>query len=126
MFMNAIEYPFWAWVVFFAVVLIALSVDLGIANRRAHVPSRREILIWSAVWISLALIFNLFTYLVVNNTYDSSIALLKAKEFFTGYLIELSLSVDNLFVFLLIFNYFKVPKKNFSTGSCSGELWERW
>jgi tellurite resistance protein TerC len=111
MFMNAIEYPFWAWVVFFAVVLIALFVDLGIANRRSHAPTRRETLIWSAVWISLALIFNGFIYWVVNDTYDPAKAWLKAKEFFTGYLIELSLSVDNLFVFLLIFNYFKVPKK---------------
>ena len=106
-----IEYPFWAWVTFFASVLIALFVDLGIANRRSHAPTRRETFIWSAVWISLALSFNVFVYWVVSTTYDSAKGLLKAKEFLTGYLIELSLSVDNLFVFLLIFGYFKVPKK---------------
>jgi tellurite resistance protein TerC len=109
--MNTIEYPFWAWVTFFAVVLIALAVDLGIANRRSHIPTRRETFIWSAVWISLALFFNAFIYWVVSQTYNSAAGLLKAKEFLTGYLIELSLSVDNLFVFLLIFSYFKVPKK---------------
>ena len=106
------EYPFWSWIFFFAVVLIALFVDLGIANRRTHAPTRRETLIWSAVWISLALCFNAFIYWMVNNHFgDHALALTKTKEFFTGYLIELSLSIDNLFVFLLIFNFFKVPKK---------------
>jgi tellurite resistance protein TerC len=98
-----VEYPYWVWIFFFAVIFIALGIDLGIANRRAHKPTRRETLIWSAVWISLALLFNAFIFWMFGG--------LKAKEFFTGYLIELSLSIDNLFVFLLIFNYFKVPKK---------------
>ncbi len=97
------EYPFWVWIFFFAVILTALAVDLGIANRQSHAPTRRETLAWSAVWISLALAFNAFIYWQFGG--------FKAKEFLTGYVIELSLSVDNLFVFLLIFNYFKVPKK---------------
>jgi tellurite resistance protein TerC len=97
------EYPLWVWIAFFAVVLAALFVDLGIVNRRSHAPTRQETLIWSAVWVSLALAFNLFVLW--------QFGAFKAKEFFTGYLIELSLSVDNLFVFLLIFGYFKVPKK---------------
>ena len=101
--MNTVEYPMWAWVMFFAVVLVALAVDLGIANRRSHAPTRRETFAWSAVWVSLALLFNVFVFWQFGT--------LKAKEFFTGYLIELSLSVDNLFIFLLIFSYFKVPKK---------------
>jgi tellurite resistance protein TerC len=110
--MSAIEYPLWAWVAFFAIVLTALAVDLGIANRRSHAPTRRETFAWSAVWVSLALAFNGFIYWMVNSHFgDHALALTKTKEFFTGYLIELSLSVDNLFVFLLIFNYFKVPKK---------------
>src|SRR6185503_7670336 len=88
-----------------------LSVDLGIANRRAHAPSRRETLAWSGVWVSLALLCNGFVYWVVSNHYGVERGISKAKEFFTGYLIELSLSIDNLFVFLLIFNFFKVPKK---------------
>ncbi|MGI8470080.1 MAG: TerC/Alx family metal homeostasis membrane protein [Pyrinomonadaceae bacterium] len=110
--MNAVEYPFWVWIVFFTVVLAALAVDLGIANRRSHLPTRSETFAWSAVWISLALLFDGFIYWMINSHLaNHELALAKSKEFFTGYLIELSLSVDNLFVFLLIFNYFKVPKK---------------
>jgi tellurite resistance protein TerC len=96
-------YSMWVWIFFFAVVIIALGVDLGIANRRSHAPTRKEVIAWSIVWVSLALLFNAFIYW--------QFGALKSTEFFTGYVIELSLSVDNLFVFLLIFNYFKVPKK---------------
>ncbi|MEJ7848075.1 MAG: TerC family protein [Pyrinomonadaceae bacterium] len=110
--MTSIEYPFWVWIFFFTVVLIALFVDIGIVNRSAHIPSRKETISWSIVWISLALLFNVFVYWHVGSyNQDWVLAGLKAKEFFVGYLIELSLSVDNLFVFLLIFTYFKVPKK---------------
>ena len=101
--MTSLEYPIWVWALFFGVVLAALFVDIGIVNRRSHTPTRRETLVWSAVWISLALCFNLFVLW--------QFGLGHAKLFFTGYIIELSLSVDNLFVFLLIFTYFKVPKK---------------
>lgn len=109
--MNGIEYPLWVWIFFFAIVLIALFVDIFIVNRHAHVPSRKETITWSVVWISLALAFNVFVYWMVESLYGHDAGLFKAKEFFTGYLIELSLSVDNLFVFLLIFSYFQVPKK---------------
>lgn len=108
--MNGLEYPLWLWITFFVVVLIALFVDIGIVNRKAHVPSRKETFFWSVVWISLALSFNVFVYFALSNIFDAEVAAFKAKEFFTGYLIELSLSVDNLFVFLLIFSYFKVPR----------------
>ena len=97
------EYPLWVWIFFFVVVLIALFVDVGIVNRKAHTPSRRETIVWSIVWVSLALLFNVFIFWQFGS--------FKAREFFTGYLIELSLSIDNLFVFLLIFNFFKVPPK---------------
>ncbi len=109
--MNAVEFPVWVWIFFFAVVLIALFVDIGIVNRNSHVPSKKETFSWSVVWVSLALLFNGFIYWFVNTNYGSEAAFFKSKEFLTGYLIELSLSVDNLFVFLLIFNYFQVPKK---------------
>ena len=101
--MTTIEYPFWVWVFFFTVVLIALFVDIGIVNRRSHAPSRKETFAWSAVWVSLALLFCGFV--------SWQFGLDHGKLFLTGYLIEMSLSVDNLFVFLLIFTYFKVPKK---------------
>jgi tellurite resistance protein TerC len=108
---QIVHYPVWCWITFFVVVFLALFVDLGIANRRAHAPSRRETFLWSSVWISLALLFNGFVYGAVTHANGSDMGFFKAKEFLTGYLIELSLSVDNLFVFLLIFSYFKVPKK---------------
>lgn len=110
--MNAIDHPYWVWIFFFATVLTALFVDIGIVNRKSHVPTRKETILWSVVWISLALAFNVFIYFQVgNHTGDWNIAMSQAKLFLTGYLIELSLSVDNLFVFLLIFSFFKVPKK---------------
>jgi tellurite resistance protein TerC len=98
-----IEYQIWHWIFFFAVVFIALFVDIGIVNRKAHVPSRKETISWSVVWVSLACLFGAFVWWQFGH--------FKGTEFFTGYLIELSLSIDNLFVFLLIFNFFKVPKK---------------
>lgn len=101
--MTPVEYPLWVWIFFFSVVLIALFVDIGIVNRHSHAPTRKETIGWSIVWVSLALGFNAFVFW--------QFGIDKAKLFFTGYLIELSLSVDNLFVFLLIFSYFKVPKK---------------
>lgn len=101
--MNTGDYPFWVWVLFFAIVLVALFVDIGIVNRKAHIPTRKETFFWSIVWVGLALAFNAFIL------YQFGVP--KAKLFLTGYLIELSLSVDNLFVFLLIFSFFKVPKK---------------
>ncbi len=101
--MNAIEYPYWVWIMFFVVVLTALFVDIGIVNRKSHAPTRKETVLWSIVWVSLALAFNIFIYF--------QFGLQHAKLFLTGYLIELSLSVDNLFVFLLIFTFFKVPKQ---------------
>lgn len=110
--MTPVEHPYWVWILFFAIVLTALFVDIGIVNRKAHVPSRKETFGWAAVWISLAVGFNIFLYFQVGNHYqDWNLAAAQAKLFLTGYLIELSLSIDNLFVFLLIFSYFKVPKK---------------
>ncbi len=78
-----------------------LALDLGVFHRKAHVIKMKEALLLSAFWIALALLFNVGVYFVAGPH--------KAFEFLTGYLIEKSLSVDNLFVFLLIFNYFKVP-----------------
>lgn len=101
--MNPVEYPFWVWIFFFAVVLIALFVDIGIVNRKSHAPSRKETITWSIIWVSLALAFCGFVFWQFGQN--------KAVEFLTGYVVEMSLSIDNLFVFLLIFGYFQVPKK---------------
>ena len=101
--MDAISASTWLWVGFSVFIVCMLSLDLGLFNRRAHAIRYREAWIWSAVWVTLALIF---AGLVLH--YQGS---QRGLEFLTGYLIELSLSVDNLFVFLLIFSYFKVPSK---------------
>lgn len=89
------------WTLFNVFVLAMLAIDLGIFHRKSHEVSVREALSWTCVWITLAMLFNLFVYYY----FDKS----KALEFFTGYLIEKSLSVDNIFVIILIFSYFKVP-----------------
>lgn len=91
----------WMWVAFNVFVLAMLAVDLGVVHRRAHEVTLKEALLWSGIWIALALLFALGMYV----WYGSQPAL----EFLTGYLIEKSLSVDNIFVFVLIFSYFKVP-----------------
>ena len=89
------------WAGFILFVLVMLALDLGVFHRRAHEVSTREALAWSIVWIALALVFNAGIYHWFGRE--------RALEFFTGYLIEKALSVDNLFVFLVLFNYFAVP-----------------
>ncbi|MBG8555708.1 TerC family protein [Hymenobacter guriensis] len=91
------------WAAFTAFVLAMLLLDLLVFNRKAHVVHMREALGWSAFWVALSLSFN---YLVLRTMGQAA-----AIEFLTGYLIEKSLSVDNLFVFLLIFTYFRVPQE---------------
>jgi tellurite resistance protein TerC len=90
-----------SWVVFGAVVAVMLALDLGVFHRKAHVIRAREAAVWSAVWISVALLFNLGIYLHSGSD--------RALEFFQAWLIEKALSVDNLFVFLVAFSYFAVP-----------------
>ncbi len=89
------------FVLFNLAVLAMLALDLGVFNRKAHAITLREAAIWSAVWIGLALAFNAFLYFYLGPG--------PALEFFAGYLIEKSLSVDNIFVFVLIFSVFAVP-----------------
>lgn len=103
----------WVWVGFNLFVLALLAIDLGVFHREAHEVSLREAAIWSVVWISLALLFNLGLYLfwdtiMPNSSLSASDA---GLAFLTGYLIEKALSVDNIFVFVLIFSYFAVPAK---------------
>ena len=93
----------WLWVVFNLFVLGLLALDLGLFHRDNHVISAKEALVWSAVWIALALAFNAGVYFFSGAE--------TALQFFTGYLIEKSLSVDNIFVFILIFSFFSVPAK---------------
>lgn len=89
------------WLVFGTVIGALLILDLGVLNRRSHVLSHKEALSWSAGIVTLALLFGVFLWWQTGQR--------TALEYYTGYLIELSLSVDNLFVFLLVFQYFAVP-----------------
>ncbi|CAN5865326.1 TerC family protein [soil metagenome] len=89
------------WVVFNAFILLMLGLDLLVFHRKAHVVKIKEALLWSAFWITLSLAFNAGIYYYMGPA--------PALEFLTAYLIEKSLSVDNLFVFILIFNYFHIP-----------------
>jgi tellurite resistance protein TerC len=89
------------WIGFTVFVLAMLAIDLGVFHRRAHEVRAREALVWTGVWVGLALLFGVGIYLWFGSE--------RALEFLTGYLIEKALSVDNLFVFLVIFSYFSVP-----------------
>ncbi|HEY7213648.1 MAG TPA: TerC family protein [Thermoanaerobaculia bacterium] len=92
------------WSFFFALILAMLALDLGVFNRKEHRIGLREALFWSVVWTLVALAFNLWIYY----RFGSQIGL----EFLTGYIIERSLSFDNIFVFIVIFNYFAVPAEH--------------
>jgi tellurite resistance protein TerC len=91
------------WIGFLVFVMLMLILDLGVFHRNSHEVKVKEALIWSGVWIGLALLFNYGLYLYMGKE--------KALEFLAGYLIEKSLSVDNLFVFIMLFSYFNVSPK---------------
>ena len=91
------------WIGFFVFVLIMLALDLFVFHKENEVIKVKSALLWSMFWIGLALAFNIVVYMTLGQT--------KAIEFFTGYLIEESLSIDNLFVFIMIFGFFKIEPK---------------
>ena len=95
--------PLYVWGCFILFVVIMLTLDLGVFHKKAHEIKIKEAVLWSIFWITLAFVFNLGIYVLAGHEQGTS--------FLTGYVIEKSLSVDNLFVFLLIFTYFGVPKK---------------
>jgi len=89
------------WIIFAIIILVFLALDLGVINRKAHAISMKEALLWTSFWITIAASFGIGVYFFYGHG--------KAMEFFAAYLIEYSLSIDNLFVFMLIFRYFGVP-----------------
>jgi tellurite resistance protein TerC len=91
----------WLWAAFTAFVFGMLALDLGVFHREAHVVSLKEAATWSVIWVALSLVFNVIVYRFIGSE--------AGLQFLTGYLIEKSLSVDNIFVFVLIFSYFSVP-----------------
>ncbi|MFN8140176.1 MAG: TerC family protein [Fimbriimonadales bacterium] len=105
--------PIWIWGAFMGFVLLMLALDLGVFHRTAHKIEMKEALIWSGIWIGIALLFNLGLFFLWDqiqpgSRYSNEEA---GFAFLAGYLIEKALSVDNIFVFLLIFGYFAVPEK---------------
>ncbi len=93
----------WEWLAFFAIIGFMLVLDLGVFHKKSHKVSIKESLAWTAVWITLAMLFNAWVY--------HSMGAQKGLEFLTGYVIEKALSVDNIFVISLIFTYFRVPSQ---------------
>ncbi len=91
----------WWWIGFNALILVLLALDLGVFNRKAHAPGVKESLGWSALWVSLAAGFGIWI--------GRELGRPSMLEFYAGYLVELALSVDNLFVFILVFGYFRIP-----------------
>src|SRR6266436_7367518 len=100
-----------AWVGFCIFILMMLAIDLGLFNRKPHEISYRNAAVWSGIWVALALVFAGLLFGPLGCELFGAARHEKGLQFVAGYLIELSLSVDNLFVFLLIFSYFKVPPK---------------
>ncbi|MBX3097738.1 MAG: TerC family protein [Fimbriimonadaceae bacterium] len=103
--------PLWIWGSFLGLVVLFLALDLGVFHRHAHEVKMKEALTWSAIWIAMglgfsALVFNQWSAISPQSTYTNTEA---GMAYITGYLVEKALSVDNLFVFLIVFSYFKVP-----------------
>lgn len=95
--------PIIFWIIFNLFVLLMLALDLGVFHRKSHEVTVKEALIWTFIWIFLALIFNVIIFFWRGQQ--------QALEYFTGYLVEKALSVDNIFVFIMIFTYFQIPSK---------------
>lgn len=102
--------PLWLWFTFVAIVIAALFVDFVVLHKQgAHSVGMKEAINWSLVWVAASLAFNVLFWWAVKQDHGSAVAHTKSMEFLTGYLIEKSLAVDNIFVFLMIFTYFAVP-----------------
>ncbi len=103
------------WISFFIIVLLILILDLGVFNKTPHIISTKEATKWTAIWVSVSFLFSGVIYFIYDNQYianpDNLKPLSASIKFITGYLIELSLSVDNIFVIAIIFSAFKIPQK---------------
>ncbi len=95
--------PLWAWFAFIAFVVVMLAIDLGVFQRKAHVVRPQEAALWTVTWVSLSLLMGVLFYIWLGQE--------KAIQYITGYVLEWSLSVDNIFIFVLVFTYFKTPFK---------------
>lgn len=109
----------WFWLGFILLILILLALDLGVFHKESHIVSIREAFVWTFVWICVAMAFNVFIFYAYENHWlgigkhlaEPMDGMEAATKYFTGYLVEKSLSLDNIFVIALIFGYFKVPPR---------------
>ena len=103
------------WILFFALVILILALDLGVFNKNPHIISTKEASKWTAIWVTLSMGFSGVIYWLYGTDFianeDNLTQTGAALKFITGYLIELSLSVDNIFVIAIIFASFKIPQK---------------
>ena len=112
----------WLYLIFIGVVLVLLVLDLGVFHKKSHVVKAKEAAIWTTVWISLAMLFNIGLYYYSQWHFSTDARFLSipgfdalaaskqvSLEFLTGYLVEKALAVDNIFVFIVVFNYFAIP-----------------
>lgn len=99
----------WFYGGFLIFVFAMLALDLGVFNKKAHVVSFKEATTWSIVWVVLALIFNAGFYYYASSKFGAATGKEFALEFLTGYILEYSLSIDNIFIFVLVFSYFRIP-----------------
>src|ERR1041384_1498412 len=113
--MEITLFPFadywWFYLGFTLFVLLMLALDLGVFHREAHAVSFKEAAAWSVVWVTLATLFGAGFYYYTASKFGADIAATLSLEYFTGYIVEESLSVDNIFVFVMVFAYFKIPSK---------------
>ena len=101
----------WFYGIFLIFVFLMLALDLGVFNRKAHVVSFKEATVWSIIWVTLALTFNFIFYQYASGKFGAEIGTQFGLEFLTGYILEYSLSIDNIFIFVLVFSYFGIPPK---------------
>lgn len=103
------------WIIFIAAILFFLALDLGVFNKTPHIISSKEAGIWTGIWVTISFLFSGVIYWIYSNGYidnpSNLTPTLASMKFITGYLIELSLSVDNIFVIAVIFSSFKIPQK---------------
>jgi len=101
----------WLYIAFTAAVLVLLALDLGVFHRKSHAPSFREAALWMCIWVALAMVFCFGLYWYAWWNFGDMRAKQASLEFLTGYVVEESLSLDNMFVFVLIFGYFRIPSE---------------
>ena len=103
------------WILFIAAIVLFLALDLGVFNKTPHIIKSREAGIWTAIWVTLSFVFSGMIYWLYQNNYvnnpENYTPAIASMKFITGYLIELSLSVDNIFIIAVIFSSFKIPQK---------------